>query len=733
MPEMPEPEYIKHPNIKEEALESRAYQEVIAAKAQKDNTICVLPTGLGKTAVAILTAAHRLKESKGGKVLVLAPTKPLVDQHRKSFQEALKTETEIFETLTGDTRPEKREEKWKEVGCFFATPQVVENDLIAKRLDLEQFSIVVFDECHRATGEYPYKFIADKYLRQGEDPRILGLTASPGSDREKIEQVAEDLHIANFEVRTEDDSDVEPYIQRKEINWIKTPLNRHFKRCKKHLENAKKDRVKELSKKGYLKGGNITRKDLLKARGKIQKKLSKKQEPELFWAVSKIAACMKIDHALELLETQGTQPLYRFLQDIKDNPGSKAEKRLLEDEDFQNALAVSEWMYRNNKNHPKLEKLEKLVKNKFTKGDTAIVFTQYRNTVDSIKEMLEDIDYIEPVKFKGQKDGFTQKKQLEIIESFRDGEYNVLCSTSIGEEGLDIPNVDYVVFYEPVPSEIRSIQRKGRTGRQKAGNVYVLMAENTRDESYYWSSKHKEDKMKKVLKDLQDKKPDMEGQQTMDRFVDKEDVVIYADDRENKIAKQLSRKDIEVRTKRLEIADFIVSDRTAVERKTCKDFVDSIVDKRLFTQVKELKEQFENPILIIEGDTLYKHRKVHPNAIRGAVASLALDYQIPVIWTEGREETVENLIALARREQEEQDRGISIRGEKTPKSEPELQKFIVSGLPNISDRLAERLLNEFGTVKDVFTASETELEKVEGIGESKAQRIREIVDKQFKD
>ncbi len=725
-------DHIEHPKIHKGTIESRAYQEVIAAQAQDRNTMCVLPTGLGKTAVAILTAAHRLKETPDTKVLVLAPTKPLVDQHRKSFEEKLDTGTGIFQTLTGDTRPEKREEHWKEVGCFFATPQVVENDLISKRLNLEQFSLVVFDECHRATGEYPYRFIADKYISQAEDPRILGLTASPGSERDKIDQVAKNLHIGNFEVRTEEDEDVKPYIEKKNINWIKTTLDRHFKRCKKHLEDAKNNRIKELSKKGYLKGGNITKQDLLKARGKIQKKLSKNQEPELFWAVSKIAACMKVDHALELLETQGTEPMYNFLKDMKDNPGSKAEKRLLEDEDFQNALAVSEWMYRNNKKHPKLQRLEKLVKEKFTKGDTGIVFTQYRDTVDSIEKRLGEIDYIKPVRFKGQKEDFTQEKQLEILEEFREGEHNMLVSTSIGEEGLDIPNVDYVIFYEPVPSEIRSIQRKGRTGRQKEGNVYVLIAENTRDESYYWSSHHKEKQMKQVLKDLKDKEPTMEAQKTMDSFIGDGQVVIYADDRENKIAKELSKKDIEVRTKRLEIADFLVSDRTAVERKTCKDFVDSIVDKRLFKQVKELKEQFDNPVIIIEGETLYKHRNVHPNAIRGALAALALDYQIPTIWADDREETVENLVSLAKREQEEQDRGITIRGESSPRSEKGLQKFIVSGLPNISDKLAKRLLEEFGSVKSVFNASENAMKNVEGIGESKAERIKEILEKEFK-
>ncbi|MDY6778266.1 MAG: DEAD/DEAH box helicase [Candidatus Nanohaloarchaea archaeon] len=727
-------DYIDHPNIREESLESRTYQEVIAAEARQENTICVLPTGLGKTAVGILLAAHRIEEQPGSKILVLAPTKPLTEQHRESFRDALKIDTDIYEVMTGDTRPAKREDLWKEIGAFFATPQVVENDIISGRVDLDDFSLIVFDECHRATGDYPYSFIAEKYMQQADNPLILGLTASPGGDRERIEQVAENLYIENFEVRTEDDPDVKPYVQRKNVNWLKVSLDQNFKRCKQHLDQAKRTRVKKLKQKGFLDSSSANRGDLLKLRKKIQSRLSSEDDPELYQAISLVAACMKVDHALELLETQGIEPLYDFLQNMKKDPGSKAAKRLLEDEDFQNAIAVTEWMYRNQKRHPKLKRLEKLLKQKVSSGDTAIVFTQYRDTVDVITSRIAEIPHIEPERFKGQKEDFTQQQQLEILDSFRNDEFNVLVSTSVGEEGLDIPAVDYVIFYEPVPSEIRTIQRRGRTGRQEAGRIYVLMAENTRDEGYYWSAHNKEKQMKAVLKELKDHSQDVvsSDQQTLDSFSQEEELVLIADDRENTLAKELSRQDVVVRTKRLELADFLVSDRTAVERKTTKDFVDSIVDQRLFTQVKELREQFERPILLIEGDDLFGHRDVHPNAVRGALSSVALDYDMPILWSSDETDTAKTLIALARREQEEQDREVRIRGERTPTSETDLQKFIVAGLPNISDKLAERLLDEFGSVRSVFQASETELTNVEGIGEGKAERIAEILDMEYK-
>lgn len=745
------PEHIEHPRLADEALESRTYQEVIAVSAAEEDTLCVLPTGLGKTAVAIILAAQRLEQDPGSKVLVLAPTRPLVEQHRSSFERALDVGTGIFEVMTGDTRPAKREELWKEVGAFFATPQVVENDIISDRLDLSEFCLVVFDECHRASGEYPYTFIAEQYHGSRPDSRVLGLTASPGSDRDQIEQVAKNLGITNYEVRTEDDPDVRPYIQETDVNWVKVPLSQHFKRVKKHLSAAKNSRLKELRKQD-LASGKMHKTDLLKLQGKLRKRIATEDDPALYQAISTCAGCLKVEHALELLETQGIGPLHSFLQKMKADPGSKAEKRLLEDEDFQNAMAVTEWMVRNEKQHPKLEKLQQLVSRKMTEGETAIVFSQYRDTVDTIVEELDEIGFIEPEPFKGQKDGgFTQQDQIEILDRFRDDDFNVLVSTSVAEEGLDIPAVDYVFFYEPVPSEIRSIQRRGRTGRQERGRIYVLMTENTRDEGYYWSAHNKEEKMKQVLDELKDldapsdvvANPDDDSQQTLQGFDDEEGedpgdddedddtITVIADDRENRILKGLARSDVGVESRRLEVADFVLSDRAAVERKGTADFVDSLLDGRLFDQMKELADQYARPMLILEGESLFGHRNVHENALRGALASLALDYDLPVLWSEDVEETVELLIACAKREQEDHERAVAIRDDTGPTSEHDLQAYVVAGLPNVSTTLAERLLEEFGDIRSVFTAAPEQLQTVEGIGEKKAARINEILTKEY--
>jgi Fanconi anemia group M protein len=298
--------------------------------------------------------------------------------------------------------------------------------------------------------------------------------------------------------------------------------------------------------------------------------------------------------------------------------------------------------------------------------------------------------------------------------------------------------VDYVIFYEPVPSGIRDIQRAGRTGRQEEGTVYVLIAEDTRDEGHFWSAHHKKKNMNKVLNELKNENTmenkNKEGQKTLDGFnksEDKEDeIIVIADDRENSVAKKLSKMDITVRKNRLDVADFLVSERTAVERKSASDFVDSLVDQRLFSQMPDL-QQFENPVIIIEGDDLYSHRQIHPNAIRGALASIAIDHGIPILWTDNEENTADMLETLAKREQEENDRTVSIRGTRSIKSEKELQQFVVAGLPDVNTKLAERLLEELGSIQAVFTASNSELMEVEGIGEKTADNIRTLIQRDY--
>jgi len=743
--------------LRKDKIESRAYQEVIAASASDRNTLVVLPTGLGKTIIAVMVASIKLGDDS--KILMLAPTKPLVEQHYETFKEFLDVPEDEMKVMTGEIRPEKRYELWEDSRVFFATPQVVENDLISAKVPVEDFSLTIFDEAHRATGEYSYVFINDKMRTQN-----LALTASPGGSKEKIMEVADNLEIENFEVRTEDDPDVEPYIQETDVNWLNVELDDRFEEARKNMASAKRNQLKELKRLGQLDStSNVNKTDLLKLRGEISSKLSTKDDPKLYSAISRVATALKISQAIELLETQGVSQAYDYIQGLE-NDDSKAAGRVLNDDEMSKAINLINYLKKEGVEHPKTGKVLDIVSD-LEEDSKALIFTEYRASVRDIVSKLQDED-VSAAKFVGQSgdSGMSQSEQIELLEEFEEGNHQVVVSTSIGEEGLDIPAVDCVIFYEPVPSSVRDIQRMGRTGRQESGEVYVLIAENTRDEGYYWSAHHKKKKMNKVLDELKNEVQERD-QRTLENFNKKKSVkkkknkiretddeskesseaseedkdqsfegselTVYTDDRENAVAKKLSRMDLIVRKQRLDVADFIVSDRTAIERKKAEDFVDSVIDSRLFEQVQEL-QQFQRPIIIIEGDGLYHHRDIHPNALRGAMATLAIDYGIPIIWSDDRKDTARILESLAKREQEEKDREIAIRGEKSGKNDKEVQEFFVAGLPGVNTKIAERILSHFGSIEKTVNASEEELKDVEGIGDKKASQIRDLITREYK-
>ena len=211
-----------------------------------------------------------------------------------------------------------------------------------------------------------------------------------------------------------------------------------------------------------------------------------------------------------------------------------------------------------------------------------------------------------------------------------------------------------------------------------------------------------------------------------------EKVIIYADNREaNSRILDILKNRCDLREKQLPVADYLLSKRVAVERKTCGDFISSIIDGRLFRQLNELKENFRMPLMILEGNPLAIERKIHPNAIRGALASINLDYGIPVIKTENNLDTAEMLLAIAKREQLEKKKNISLRGAKKAKSTNHRQEFILAGLPQISTQTARKLLKHFGTLENIFMATEEELTGIEGIGPKTAKMIRTLLTKKY--
>ncbi|HDL16131.1 MAG TPA: DEAD/DEAH box helicase, partial [Euryarchaeota archaeon] len=650
--------FIKHPLIREETIEARLYQETIVAGAVRSNTLVVAPTALGKTIIGVMVAVYRLQRYPESKILMLATTRPLVNQHAESFKNTLNVDK--VEVFTGTKKPSDRIELWNNAEIIVATPQVIHNDLLSDRYSLEDVSLVIFDEAHRATGNYPYAFIAGRYMKQASKPLILALTASPGGDEARIKDVIENLFIENIEVRTESDSDVRPFIKGINIEWVRVSLPEEIKPIKSALEKALETRLEKLRKLGISVTGNVTKRDLLMIRGNLQARLLEERIPELYEGLSLIAACINLTHAMELLETQGLNTLLSYFRRVESEASSKAVKGLLEDTYFLRAIRLTENLVDEIKN-PKIEKIKQFLVENIADEKKAIIFTQYRDTAAKLVEELNLLAGIRVMRFVGQSKrsnsdkGMTQKNQLEVLESFRKGEVNVLVATSVAEEGLDIPGVDLVIFYEPVPSEIRTIQRRGRTGRSRAGKTIVLIARNTRDEAFYWGSTRKEKKMYEILQNFKNikLKNKHENQKTLENSIKKRKISIVVDTRElfSSITRELLNYNIISKPKRLEVGDYVISRRLCIERKTTEDFINSLIDGRLMSQAINLRQSYSRALMIVEGESLYTIRNIRVEAVMGALISLTVDFNIPVLFTKNEKETAVLISRITEREQ----------------------------------------------------------------------------------
>lgn len=754
--------FVSHPLIKENSIESRIYQEVLTARIlEKGNSLVVAPTALGKTVVASMVSAFLLEKKPEKKVLMLSPTKPLAVQHHKSFQKFLNIPEETITLMTGSIPSKKRIPLWDNSKIISATPQSIENDLLQGKISFKEISLIIFDEAHKAVGDYSYVFLAQNFVKQNPSGLILALTASPGGKKERIDDVCKNLFIKNIEIKTEKDVDVKPYVHEIETTWIKVLLPPDFLEIKSLLREFMKEQLIFLKKFGFARSISvqfIRRSQLLEMQSKIRKAISSnpQKNPALFTAISRLAALLKVSHAELLLETQGINSLNDYFSRLERDSKTKAAKFLLSHASVKKAVSLTKKLHEKQVDHPKLIQLINVLKKQFELNPESkvLVFNHYRESVSFLEKQLNKIKEIKAKKFIGQAakeniKGMTQKEQTQIIIDLKEGKYNTLICTAVAEEGLDIPEVDLVVFFEPVPSEIRTIQRRGRTGRLSKGKTIILMAKDTRDEAFYWSSVAKERKMKSTLdkmKSMNSKGLDkeslearkMESQTTLNSFSGKDFILIFVDSREqaSNVVRELSKyENVSIKVKQLEIGDYVLSDEVIVERKTIEDFLTSMLDGRLFSQLIDLSANCKKPLMIVEGNKqeLFSLRNIHENAIKGALSSILLDYQIPILFSDSVKETVSYLYLIAKREQLGKGKEIRLRVGRKGLSQPELQQFVVESLPSIGPTLAKNLLKKFGSIKKLFNADEKKLMKTEKIGEKKAKEIRKLITAEYKD
>lgn len=508
-----------------EKITPREYQQKIFETCTRKNCLVVLPTGLGKTLIALMLTIERMKKFPGEKVVFLAPTRPLAEQHLSYFKNNLPELFGSLELFTGEIQSEKRKEIWETADIVFSTPQCVANDIEKNLYSMEEVCLLIEDEAHRCFRNYSYNYVAKKYMETSKNPRILGLTASPGSEASKIKEICKNLSIEEVELRTRESPDVSSYLQELEFEKVLLDLPEEYKRIRDALLRVFHAYIDELrNRKVFF--GIPTKTELINLQKRLMLSILRgNKNYNNLLASSVCAQAVKLQHALELLETQTLQGFNKYLKELLNQAAKKQNKgvvRLVSKPEFNFAFSLSAKLLAGEKEHPKIEALRKIIEKEFQKNEKAkiIVFSQFRETARILCKTVNSIRGIKAKIFIGQakkaiegKDGkksgeisgLSQKEQKKIIREFSNGEINVLCATSIGEEGLDIPEVNVVVFYEPVASAIRAIQRAGRTARLMKGKLIMLITKKTRDEAYFYASRAREKKMHSAISSIKEK------------------------------------------------------------------------------------------------------------------------------------------------------------------------------------------------------------------------------------
>ena len=483
--------FIEHKLIKPNSIEIREYQTNLANDVKNQNCLIVLPTGLGKTTIALQVIVDYMQNGTGG-VLFLAPTRVLVNQHYEFLKENLLIAD--IGIVTGEDLLSKRKKKWmNSVVC--ATPEITKNDFARNMVSPNQFALVVFDEAHRTVGDYAYSIIAEYF--QNTDTRILAMTATLPSEKEKAKEIVTRLRIKNLIERSDESPDVKSYIQKTETEWVRVDLTKEMKAIQMCIKLALEERYKELRKNGLRLSDNKSLSQLLNARQYVLTQNRRSAKP-LFTAI-------RITYALNIFEAHGITPFLKFCDRTKEKKGAGIKDLFEIDPNFTRAISLAKNQQSDGLEHPKIDRLVDILHDVKSK---VLIFSSYRDSVNVIHQKLLDMNISAEILIgKSGETGLKQKKQIETVQRFRDGVTKALIATRVGEEGLDISEVNLVIFYDNVPSSIRFIQRKGRTGRKDKGRLIVLIAKNTIDETYYFIGKRKIESAKnmgnKMIKHLE--------------------------------------------------------------------------------------------------------------------------------------------------------------------------------------------------------------------------------------
>lgn len=499
----------------------RDYQYSIVKNSLFNNTLVALPTGLGKTFIAATVMLNFYRWTRSAKIVFVAPTKPLVAQQVDACYNIAGIPRSETTLLTGDIAPALRVDEWGARRVFFMTPQTLLNDLSHGYADPKTIGLLVIDEAHRAVGEYAYAKVTKLIRRFSKSFRVLALTATPGSKVETVQEVIDNLGISHCEIRTEESIDIRQYVHQRNIDPMILDPSDEMNLVSELFTEALKPLVDKLSSQNIYYGRNpmaLTAYGLMQAQKEWFASRGQHANQGIQFMMRAIFSVLTgLAHSIKLLNFHGIKPFYdnlvdfRSEQEDKGEKGSKYKRQLIEHPSFRDMMdKIAMWLRTDGfVGHPKLTALADCVLNHFmdkgeASGTRVIVFSEYRDSAEDIVRMFnKHRPLIKASVFVGQADGkrgegMKQAQQIATIDRFKRGEFNVLVATSIGEEGLDIGQVDLIVCYDASASPIRMLQRMGRTGRKRAGNIILLLMRG-KEEDQFAKSKDNYEKMQQLI------------------------------------------------------------------------------------------------------------------------------------------------------------------------------------------------------------------------------------------
>ncbi|XP_021796857.2 Fanconi anemia group M protein isoform X3 [Papio anubis] len=497
----------------------RDYQLHISRAALFCNTLVCLPTGLGKTFIAAVVMYNFYRWFPSGKVVFMAPTKPLVTQQIEACYQVMGIPQSHMAEMTGSTQAFTRKEIWCSKRVLFLTPQVMVNDLSRGACPAAEIKCLVIDEAHKALGNYAYCQVVRELVKYTNHFRILALSATPGSDIKAVQQVITNLLIGQIELRSEDSPDILAYSYERKIEKLIVPLGEELAAIQKTYIQILESFAHSLIQRNVLMRRdipNLTKYQIILARDQFRKNPS----PNIVGIQQGViegefAICISLYHGYELLQQMGMRSLYFFLCGIMDGTKgmTRSKNELGRNEDFMKLYNHLECMFAHTRSTSadSVSAIQQAENTSEKKRDETrvMIFSSFRDSVQEIAEMLSQHQpIIRVMTFVGHASGkstkgFTQKEQLEVVKQFRDGGYNTLVSTCVGEEGLDIGEVDLIICFDSQKSPIRLVQRMGRTGRKRQGRIVVILSEGREERIYNQSQSNKRNICKAISSNRQ--------------------------------------------------------------------------------------------------------------------------------------------------------------------------------------------------------------------------------------